>query len=53
VAALLAHAAGACFAAQVVLVLSGVLVARTEVDRRIVVALAIIVAGGTVIVAAG
>jgi DME family drug/metabolite transporter len=39
--------------AVVVLVLSGVFVARTEVDRRIVVALAIIVAGGTVIVAAG
>jgi drug/metabolite transporter (DMT)-like permease len=36
--------------AVLVLVLSGIFVARTELDRRIVVALAIIVAGGTVIV---
>ncbi len=39
--------------AVLVLVLSGIFVARTELDRRIVMALAIIVAGGTVIVAAG
>ena len=35
-----------------VLVLSGILVARTEVHRRVVVALAIILAGGVIIVAA-
>jgi drug/metabolite transporter (DMT)-like permease len=39
--------------AVVVLVLSGIFVARTEVDRRVVVALAVILAGGTVIVATG
>jgi drug/metabolite transporter (DMT)-like permease len=39
--------------AVLVLVLSGMFVARTELDRRVVVALAVIVAGGTVIVAAG
>jgi drug/metabolite transporter (DMT)-like permease len=39
--------------AVLVLVLSGIFVARTELDRRIVAALAIIVAGGTVIVAFG
>jgi drug/metabolite transporter (DMT)-like permease len=36
-----------------VLVLSGIFVARAEVDRRIVAALAVITAGGTVIVAFG
>jgi hypothetical protein len=36
-----------------VLVLSGLFVARTELGRRVVLALALIVAGGSVIVAAG
>jgi hypothetical protein len=39
--------------AVLVVVLSGIFVARTELDRRVVLALAIILAGGTVIGAAG